>query len=128
MHFFTDTFFVTKKSKSSCGFTCMQLFISNKGSVIVYPMKSASEFPEALSEFAKDVGVPEILVADPPKSQESKEVRDFCNKIGTTLCLLDQNTRWANRADLYVGLMKESIRKDMESSHSPLVLCDYCAE
>ena len=38
--FFTDTFFVTAKAKSTRGYTHMQIFVSDKGYVKVYPMKS----------------------------------------------------------------------------------------
>ena len=53
---------------------------------------------------------------------------DFCNKIGTTLRLLEQKTQWANLAELYVGLMKEAVRKYIQLMGSPLVLWDYAAE
>ena len=121
-HFFTDTFFVTKKARSTRGYTCMQIFVSNKGFVKLYPMKNQRDYPQALRLFAKDVGAADILVCDPHPSQKSHEVKDFLNKIGTTLRLLEQNTQWANRAELYVGLVKEAVRKDMCSSGSPLVL------
>ena len=52
------------------------------------PMKSANEFPKALRMFAKEMGVPLYLIADPHTSQKSKEVRQFCHQIGTTLRLL----------------------------------------
>ena len=55
-------------------------------------------------------------------------MNDFCNKIGTTLSILEQGTQWANRAELYVVLVKEAVRKDIRLSHSPLVLWDYAAE
>lgn len=126
--FFTDTFFVTAKAKSTRGFTMMQLFVSDKGFVKVYPMKSTSDYPKALKLFAKDVGAPEVLVADPHRAQTSKEVKDFCNQIGTVLRILEQSTQFANRAELYIGLLKNAIRLDMRETHSPLVLWDYCAE
>ena len=75
-HFFADTFFVTKKAKSAQGFTYMQIFVSNKGFVKVYPMQGEVKFPTALREFSKDVGAPQILVTNPHKSQKSKEVKD----------------------------------------------------
>ena len=53
---------------------------------------------------------------------------NFCNKIGPTLRLLEQKTQWENRAKLYVGLMKEAARKDIQLTGSPLVLLDYTAE
>ena len=42
--------------------------------------------------------------------------------------MLEQKTQWANRADLYVGLLKEAVRKDTKTDCSPLVLWDYDAE
>ena len=126
--FYTDTFFVTGKARSTRGYTCMQIFVSDKGFVKVYPMRKVSEYPQALKMFAKDVGAPDVLVADPHPSNKSKDVKAFCNKIGTTLRILEESTQWASRAELYVGLMKEATRKDMRAQHSPLVLWDYCAE
>ena len=41
---------------------------------------------------------------------------------------MEQNTQWANRAELYVGLVKEDVSKGMRYSGSPLVLWDYAAE
>ena len=126
--FYTDTFFVTKAAKSTRNFRAMQLYVSDKGFLKVYPMESERDFPKTLRMFAKDVGAPEILVADPHPVHKSKETRDFCNKIGTTLRILEQSTQWANRAELYVGLLKEAVRKDLRDSGAPLVLWDYCAE
>ena len=61
--------------------------------------------------------------------QMSSEVKKFCNDIGTTLRVLDQGTPWSNTADLYIGLIKEAVRKkDMHESNSPLCFWDYCVE
>jgi len=38
--FFTDTFFVTTKGRSSCGHTCMQIYASDRGYVALYLMRS----------------------------------------------------------------------------------------
>ena len=78
--------------------------------------------------FAKDVGAPKLLVLDPHPTQKKREVKDFCNKIGTTLKVLENETQWADRAELYIGLIKEATRKDMREMHSPLVLWDYAME
>ena len=43
----------------------MQIFVSDKGYVKVYPMSKVSKYPQALNQFAKDVGSPEVLIADP---------------------------------------------------------------
>ena len=127
--FFTDTFFATAKGKSTRGNTCGQLFVSDKGYMAFYPMKSKSEFPEALELFCKEIGVPVSLVVDPSGEQTSKTVRRYCHQVGTTLRLLEESTQWANRAELYIGLLKEAIRKDLRISNSaPMCLWDYCAE
>ena len=55
---FTDTMFAQPKAKSSRGYTCCQVFVSDKGFVVVYPMKSQTEFQSALHWFCKQVGVP----------------------------------------------------------------------
>jgi len=125
---FSDTLFATPKAKSTRKNTCCQLFVSDKGFVAVYPMKSQQEFPEALHWFCKQVGVPTDLVVDSHKAQTSKSVKTFCHQVGTTLKMLEVGTPWSNRAELYIGLLKEAVRKDMRSSNSPMVLWDYCIQ
>jgi hypothetical protein len=97
--------------------------------VAVYPMKTPSQFEEALHLFGKEIGVPANLVADPHPSQTKSSVRRFCDQVGTTLRLLEKSTQWANRAELYIGLLKEAVQKDMRaSSNAPMVLWDYCIQ
>ena len=61
--FYMDTFFVTKKAgKSTRGHKCMQLFVTDKGFIHVVPMKSKSEVPKALKEFAKVIGAPDAII------------------------------------------------------------------
>ena len=112
-YFFTDTFFVTKKAASSRGYTCMQIFVSDEGYVFIAAMKSVSEFPNALKMFAKEVGVPEAIISESHKFHKLKEVQQFCHKLGTTIRVLEGSTQWANRAELYVDIFKETVRKDM---------------
>ena len=52
--FFIDTFFVTKKAESTRGYTMMQIFVSDKGFVKVYGMKSLTEIPDTIKLFAKE--------------------------------------------------------------------------
>ena len=126
--FFTDTFFVTKKGKSTRGNTCAQIFVSDKGFVAIYPMASKSMFPDALHAFCKEVGVPSTLVVDPSGEQTSRQVKRFCHQVGTSLRILEEATQWANRAELYIRIFKEAIRKDLREQNCPMVLWDYCAE
>ena len=126
LFFFVDTFFVTKKVASLIRYTCMHIFVSEVGYVYVAAMVSVSEFPKTLEMFAKLVVVPEAFISDSNKCNKSKEVNLFCHKIGTTLRILEGLTQWANKADFYVGLFKDAVRKDILYENSPLVFWDYC--
>ena len=126
--FFTDTLFVTDKAKSTRQNKACQLFVSDKGYVAVYPMERVGNFETALHLFCKEIGVPLTIVADPHPSQTSYSVRRFCDQVGTTLRLLEKSTQWANRAELYIGLLKEAVRKDLRQSNAPMVLWDYCIQ
>ena len=118
----------TKAGKSLRGNTCAQLFVSDKSYIALYPMKSKGEYYYALKTFCKEVGVPETLVCDPSGEQTSNKVKLFCNQVSTKLRILEESTQWANRAELYIGIFKESIRQDLRRTNSPLCLWDYCAE
>ena len=125
--FFTDTL-VSLSTKSTRGNHYAQVFVSDKGYVAVYPMRSQSEFNTALHWFCKDVGVPSTLVMDGHKAQVNLDSKRFCHQIGTIMRVLEEGTPWANRAELYIGLLKESVRKDLRMSNAPMVLWDYCLE
>lgn len=134
-HFFMDTFFASKNAgktkkgfKSTRGYTMMQLFVTDKGFVYVVPMRKKSEVYMAMKQFAKEIGAPEAFICDKSGEQTSKEVKEFVTKIGSSLRILEEGTPWANRAELYIGLMKAGVRKDMKVSGCPLVFWDYCAE
>jgi hypothetical protein len=130
-HFFMDTFFATRKAKqSSRGHTCCQLFVSDKGFVFVVPMKTknTSDILQAVKEFPKEIGSPEAIICDAAREQKSHDVGKFLGEIGTTLRVLQEGTPWANKAELYIGLIKEAVRKYMKASNCPLALWDYCVE
>ena len=124
-----DTFFATRKSgKSSRGHTCCQLFVTDKGFVYVVPMRTKSEVLQAVKQFAKEIGAPDAIICDMSREQTSRSLRKLCGEVGTTLRVLEEGTPWANKAELYIGLIKEAVRKDMKDSNCPLAFWDYCAE
>ena len=110
--FYTDTFF-SSKVISKRGFSMMQLFVSDKGFVKVYGMKSEKEFINALKLFCKEVGAPKAIIVDSSQAKKSNKFRKFLNNAGTTLRVLEVETQNADRAELYIGLMKRGVGKDM---------------
>ena len=113
-YFFMDTFFaMSKGGKSSCGNTCCQLFVTDKGFLYMVPMKQKSEVMQAVKQFAKEVGAPDAIVCDMASELTSAKVKQFCNMVGTTLRALEEGTPWANKAELYIKLTKEVVWKDM---------------
>ena len=128
-HFFMDTFFANKKiGISKRKNTCMQLFVTDKGYVFVVAMKSKGEVHKATKLFFKQVGIPNAIIADKSKEQTLGETKKICETYGVPIRELERNTPWANRAELYVGILKRAIRKDLKESNCPMVLWDYCAE
>ena len=134
-YFFMDVFFATTRNKrqkgigtSKRGNTCMALFVSDKGFVYVVGMKDKSEVHQAIREFTKAVGAPDALITDPAGENTSDKVRQFCYQLGTTLKSIERGTQWANKAELYIGLFKKSIQKDIMETNAPLVFWDYAAE
>ena len=125
--FFTATLFPTKH-KSTRGKKYCKVFVRDKSYVTVYPMKSQDEFETDLHWFCKEVGVPVDLIVCEFSAQKKPSVKRFCNQVGTTLKILERATPWENRAKHYIGLLKESVRKDMKESNSLMVLLDYAIE
>ena len=76
-------------------------------------MRTVSEFPKGLKIFPKEVGVPEAIIDNSHKCNKSKEVKLFCHRIGTNLSILEGSTQLANKVELYAGLFKEAVRKDV---------------
>ena len=80
---------------------------------------------------------PSLRPSEPPMPSFAMPHRNKCPEkfapyatrcMGTTLRILKKDTPWANCAKLYIGLLKESVRKDLKISNSPLAFWDYCAE
>ena len=88
-YFFMDTLFAhKKKGKSSQGYTCGKLFVTDQGFFHVIPMTNKSEVPMDLKMFAKDICAPDAIICDAAREQIFKEVRYFCYKIGTSIRVL----------------------------------------
>ena len=93
--FYTDNFFVMGNATSKYrGFTCMHFFVSDKGYIAVYPMKSKIQFKDCLHAFCKEIGVPNTLVMDGSGEQTSNAVKHFSQKVGLNLRIFEESTQW----------------------------------
>eukprot|EP00957_Ditylum_brightwellii_P074360 5649463-Ditylum_brightwellii.AAC.1 len=110
-YFYMDTFFAT-----------------STGLVYCTPLKSKSEVEQAVKQFAKKVGAPDAIVCDASGEQTKKSLKRFLSEISTMLWILEEGTPWANKAKVYIGLLKEAVRKDMKASNCPFAFWDYCVE
>ena len=106
----------------------MQLFVSDKEFVKVYGMRSQTEFVDALGLFYKDVGAPKAIIVDSHRSEKSREVKKFLTSVDTTSRVLEGSSQHHNRAELYIGLMKRGVGKDMRESNSPMLLWCYACK
>ena len=91
-------------------------------------MKSRNEVLQAVKQFAKDIGAPYAIICDGDSKQRSHNLKKLLGEIGTTLRLLEEGTPWSNKSELYIGIIKEAVRKDMKISNFPLAFWYYCVQ
>ena len=128
-YFFMEQFFATGMAgKSTRQNTYVQMFVREKGFVYVATMKKRSDVLKEVKQFSKDIGASEVIICDHSKEKTSKDIRIFLMYIGTNLRLLEEVNPWLNRAELYIGLIKEDFCKDMKESNCTIVIWDYCVE
>ncbi len=72
-------------------------------------MKAKSEVLQAVKQFAKEIGAPDALICDMSGEQTSNALKKCCQEIGTAMQVLEEGTPWANKAKLYIGLIKEAV-------------------
>ena len=68
------------------------------------------------------------LILDGFSAQTKLSLKILCDQVGTMLKKLDHANPWANRSELNIRLLKESVRKCMIESNSHMVLWDYTIE
>ena len=88
--------------------------------MFVYSMKAKTEIVNVVKAFVKEIGVPTALILDPEGTQTSKELEKMTKDMYCPLKFLEKRTQWENLAELYIGLLKEAVCKDIKDSDSPL--------
>ena len=120
-HLRIDYLFVPENSNSHCGYTCIQLFLLEKGYMKTYGTKYPKIPPAALKLFVKEVGIPNILLVDHNQSQKPKEVKKLCHRIRSNLQSLEEPTKHDNWENLY-SVLKKTCPKRYEGDLFPT--CD----
>ena len=83
-------------------------------------MKAKTEIIDAVKAFAKKIGVPTALLLDSVGEQRLKELSKVSKEMCCPLNYLERATQRGNLVELYIGLLKEAVQKDMKDSNSPL--------
>ena len=110
-----DTFFATKKfRRSSLGHICCKIFVTAKGFIYGMPINSKGKVLQAIKQVDKEIYAPEAIICDVVGEQTSINVCKLCRGIGTTMRVLEKETLWLNKYDLYICLINEPVRKDTE--------------
>ena len=99
-----------------------------KGFVYVLPMKSNSEVLQAIKKFSKQIGASDAIIPDAVSERKFQALWKIFFEMGTTLRVLEEGNPWANKAKLYIGIMKEVVQKDMNMSNFPLDFLNNCIE
>ena len=76
-------------------------------------MCSQDELETALNRFCKEFSMSVDLIVDGFSAQKKPPINRFCNQVGTILKILEGATPWGNRDEIYVGVLKEAVRKCM---------------
>ena len=72
-------------------------------------MKTKSEMLQAVKQFKKEVGAPDAIIYDAIHEQKSQEMSKLLNEIGTNLIIIEEGAPWANKYEIYIGLIKELV-------------------
>ena len=123
-----DTFQVTAKAISERGNRYMYLFVFDAEFMYVHPTKEKTEISNVVKAFATEIGVPIALILDPEETQRSKALNKVTQEMCCPLKYLEKATQWGNQTELYIGLLKKSVCKDMKDSDSSLRFWDYCTK
>ena len=118
---FMDTSLTSKRCVSFRGFTCAQIFATEFGYIFTAPMKKRAELTSTVKLFCKEVGVPPKLIADKAKEKILGDTKRLCDLSECKIIQLEKGIPAANRAERYIQMIKNKVKKDLTTSDSPLV-------
>lgn len=76
-------------------------------------MQSNTQIVDVVNQFTKEIEVMMLLILDLEGTQRGQKLKTTANKMDLPLKFFEKKTHWMNLAELYIGLLKVSIRSDM---------------
>lgn len=126
---FMDTMFAKAKGgRSFRGYTCAQVFATDFGWAKPIFMRSKGDCHLAVKELFKLYGVPDKIICDAAREQNSGETLRFANSVGCHIQYLEKNTPSANRAESSIKILKHDTKKDIAEENAPLVFWCFAME
>ena len=124
--FYTDTMFFTRTSIRS--HTCAQVITNGLGYTHVYPMKTKSCAPDALTDFIHSSGIPAWIVADNAPELTKGRWRAIIREYHIRQTTTEPYSPWQNRAEGEIRELKRMIRRLAQRTGSPRRLWCFLAE
>ena len=115
----TDTFFPTKVTNQ--GHTCSQIFVGLDSDFwATYPLKTESANVEALQDYTRTHGCPNIIRTDNAQSELGKTWTKHCRNyvIGTETT--EPHHPWQNPAEKRIGYLSTMVKNVMQEFNVPL--------
>ena len=129
---YSDTAFA--KFKSARGNTCIQVFVTDFGLSVAYPMKAKEDAHKSLSLFFNEYGVPEHIHTDNATEMQayrkgSRKWSQTCTDEGGIKCTtIEPYSPWQNRAEREIGQTKSLSLRQMKKYAVPMKLWDFSFE
>jgi hypothetical protein len=115
--FYMDTFFSSVPSLNGC--TMAQLFSNDLSFTKIYPMKTKSKAPHALSTFIHDVGIPSAIHSDNAPELMKGKFRELCKEYSIPCTFTEPYSPWQNRAEGGIKELKRNVLRKMKSKAVP---------
>ena len=87
-HLFMDTMFATGKGgKAMRDNICAQIFTTDRGFIVAYPLQSKSQVKQAIRLFCKEIGVPSVFIGNQAGEQTSTKLLGNISKMLVVACV-----------------------------------------
>jgi hypothetical protein len=128
---YTDTLFLTadrskdEQIKSLRGFTCAQVFSTNKHHLQLYLLRSKAEAPDALNKYCRKIGIPNPIVSDNAPEELGRKWETVRKHFLAVQRTTEPYSGWQNKVELEIRDFKSHFRRIMQRNKAPERLWDF---